>query len=767
MAIPDVQVNGRNVREVLISQGHSILAHLSDEKTVTYMRDQVWWKTMVKDVSDYCRSCQVCAVSKPQSGKPHGKLKTMPVPTYPWQYIGVDFVGPLPESSNRDGAFDMICVIIDQLTSMVHLVPSRQTYRATDVAELMFENVYKLHGLPERIVSDRDSLFTSKFWKRLHHLLGTELRMSSAFHPQTDGTTERANRTITQMIRQCVRPDQKDWVSKLPAIEFAVNSARSSTTGFSPFQLNYGRNPSPMIWKGQEEFPGVRKFAEQMKLAIMSAHDSIIAARVINTVQANRKRASADYKVGDLVYLSTKNLSLPKGRARKLAPKYLMLFAITKVLKEGATYQLDLSEELLKRGINPSFHASLLKPHVPSDDRRFPGRLPSQIPGFGDKPEEWIVEAIVAHRGKGNRSDFQILWKAGDRTWAPYREVAHLIAMYRYCELMGVGDPGELPAAYPKREEITRISASAIGLSEGYKNRSSGGGNTHPSAMFVHHFTEAEWNTCVLYNRRYENYARGGRINDHPGSPPHHFSNYRTLVARGVTTHHDATRYATRSYARSFEDPSPPSQGNVSMPPEALTSFFDAQIRMVELMQGGTQSAQLAVRPRPAPRNFNLFKPRDFHPFHRGRGNGRGRGRGRGPNNRGRFGRARPSLSFNKKWSRSLAEDVAMSEASQLTEDVFDVFGLGQEPVAGPSSMTEATPVPSDPSVVEISAGMIPGSSFDCGDVDDASFSETEELAKQLAGDISNIDIEEIAGNENVPGPNGKGKEVDRNPDFI
>lgn len=140
VAIPDIQVNGRNMREVLISQGHSILAQLSDEKTVTYMQDQVWWKTMVKDVSDYCRSCQVCAVSKPQSGKPHGKLKTMPVPMYPWQYIGIDFVGPLPESSNRYGAFDMICVIIDQLTSMVHLVPTRQTYRATDVAELMFEN---------------------------------------------------------------------------------------------------------------------------------------------------------------------------------------------------------------------------------------------------------------------------------------------------------------------------------------------------------------------------------------------------------------------------------------------------------------------------------------------------------------------------------------------------------------------------------------------------------------------------------------------------
>src|SRR6202000_3567975 len=220
------------------------------------------------------------------------------------------FVGPLPESTNRTGDYDMICVIIDLLTSMVHLVPTRQTYRAIDVAELMFEHIYKLHGIPERIISDRDSLFTSKFWKRLHHLIGSGLRMSSAFHPQTDGATERANRTIIQMIRQCVRPDQKDWVIKLPAIEFALNSARSSTTGFSPFQLNYGRNPSPMIWDAHDEFPGVRKFAEKMKMAIMSAHNSIIAARVVNTVRVNHKWAKVDHKVGVLVSLSTKNISL-------------------------------------------------------------------------------------------------------------------------------------------------------------------------------------------------------------------------------------------------------------------------------------------------------------------------------------------------------------------------------------------------------------------------------------------------------------------------
>lgn len=123
---------------------------------------------------------------------------------------------------------------------MVHLVPSHTTYKARQVAELMFESVYWYHGLPEAIVSDWDVLFTSKFWSRLHALMGTALRISSAYHPQTDGVTEHANQTFTQMLIQCVGPKQTNWVSKLPAIEFAINSAQSESTGYPPFCLNTG-----------------------------------------------------------------------------------------------------------------------------------------------------------------------------------------------------------------------------------------------------------------------------------------------------------------------------------------------------------------------------------------------------------------------------------------------------------------------------------------------------------------------------------------------
>ena len=249
---------------------------------------------------------------------------------------------------------------------------------------------------------------------------------------------------------------------KLPAIEFAMNSARTSMTSFTPFYLNYGCNPSPMIWKGEEVYPGIKQFAKNMKDAIMSAHDVIIASRIQCMIQANKKRRPANFNEGDLIYLSTKNIFLPKGRARKLAPKYLGPFQISKVLKEGATYQLGLSDKLIKQGINNLFYTLLLRPHVPNDDRHFLGRLLIQILGFGEKPEEWIVDSIATHHGKGMGSNFQIVWKAGDSTWAMYWEVAHLNALDWYCQLMGVENVANLPQNYVNEDSENKENNNIV-----------------------------------------------------------------------------------------------------------------------------------------------------------------------------------------------------------------------------------------------------------------------------------------------------------------
>jgi hypothetical protein len=443
LCIPDVLIGERRVRELLISHAHSILAHLGPSKTLTYLRENVWWKEISADVKAFCESCPTCQVSKPTNHQPYGLLETLDVPSRPWEMVGVDFVGPLPESKTLHGVFDMILVAIDHLTAMVHLAPTKQTYRAKDIAEVMFNLVYKLHGMPSRIVSDRDTLFTSTFWQKLNDLTGTELRMSTSFHPQTDGITERANRTITQMLRQCVSPDQRDWAIKLPAIEFAINSASSASRKEPPFVLIYGRQPPSMIWNVKSEYPGVRVFAQRMKDAVMSAHDAIIAARVKSTTVSNRKRKEAPFVIGDLVYLSTVNLSLPKGRARKLAPKFIGPFKILKDYRNNS-YLLDLPSDLKQRGLHPAFHAHLLRIHIPNDDRRFPGRQLNQVADIGSL-EEWSVSRVTDHNGQGTDSLFEIEYSTGDRVWLPYHEVSRLEVVSQYLEALGVPGIQHLP----------------------------------------------------------------------------------------------------------------------------------------------------------------------------------------------------------------------------------------------------------------------------------------------------------------------------------
>lgn len=430
-----------------------------------------------------------------------------------------------------------------------------------------------------------------------------------------------------------------------------MNSAHSSTTGFTPFYLNYGWNPSPMIWMTEEVYPGVRQFAEKMKEAIMSAHDAIISARVQHTVQANRKRLPAAFKQGDLVYLSTKNISLPKGRARKLSPKYLGPFPITKVIKEGATYQLGLSEELVKRGVNRAFHASLLRPHVPNDDRRFPGRLPVQIPGFGKRPEEWIVDSIVTHNGKGSNSEFLIVWKAGDKTWATYKEVAHLIALERYCELMGVRHPSDLPSNHvrdhPADEDpgdgnellVSRCfvwtSERDVAEAEGYIR---GGGQTSDRsnltmvaspASSTNAFTRAEYDACMSYKAWLESFLKGGTpLLDYPPPRYEEFLQYNTgPIDHPFNPYHPGyyspypMMYPSFGGHQAPVTHQPSNPATVSMPASSL----DTIVRMV-----GSQRE----RQRPAPRVVQYVD-------RGGRSSNRGYGRHARAGYRGRTGRGR------------------------------------------------------------------------------------------------------------------------------
>jgi hypothetical protein len=347
---------------------------------------------------------------------------------------------------------------------MVHLILSRINYTARQMAELMFEHIYKLHGLPTSIVSDRDVLFTSTFWKRLHDLIGTKLHMSSAYHPESDGGTERANRTVTQMLRQCIGPKQKDWVAKLPAVKFAMNSARSESTGYAPFFLSTGRMPRSMIWNTDKsrEYPGIARFAMERRLAIIAAHDSMIAARVKQTRNANRKRKVEPFRKEDMVYLSTKNIKFEKGLARKLIPKFIGPYKIIQDFSNGS-FKLELPAEMKQRGVHNVFHASLLRIHIPNDDQCFPGRLDSQLGVSTNATNEWAVERITNHYGRRSEAIFEVLWKSGDSTWMPYDQASKLLALREYLELLGISEIKDLPygSGKPPTDDVQLFAGCA------------------------------------------------------------------------------------------------------------------------------------------------------------------------------------------------------------------------------------------------------------------------------------------------------------------
>jgi len=331
------------------------------------------------------------------------------------------------------------------LTSMVHLVAMKTSATATEVAEKYLKEVVQLHGVATSIVSDRDPRFTSVFWTEVHRLLGTKLLMSTSFHPQTDGATERMNQVVNTVLRAVIKPDQSDWYEKLLMVEFAINSAENKSTGYAPFELNYGYIPTlkglidrvPTLFK-----PGVRHYAERAQSCLVAAHDAIIAARVNQTHQANkRRRVEPSYRVGDQVWLSTENLAMPKGRVQKLMPKFIGPFAITKEDRTTSSYQLDLPDEMKSRRIHNRFHVDRLRPYLGNDDILFPGREAKHVYDYGTpEDEEWYVDAIIGHAWQGWKIKFNVQWSLGDTTWEPYEHCKDLIALDEYLALHHVMD---------------------------------------------------------------------------------------------------------------------------------------------------------------------------------------------------------------------------------------------------------------------------------------------------------------------------------------
>ena len=243
--------------------------HLGREKTFLQVSNVFWWPHQYKWVANYVRSCEQCQRIKP-AGKNRAPLHPLPIPQDCWKSVSMDFVFGFPEDAARNTG---IVVFVDRLSKMVHIAPVRKHVTAEATACLFLEHVFRYHGLPESIVSDRDPRFTAAFWRELFRLLGTDLAMSTADHPETDGQTERANRVVEDIIRSIAVEHPRDWSKWLPYAEFAMNNSVHSSTTVTPFYFNALRHPRVPTTL----FEGVERSAVGGHLAALIADETCAA----------------------------------------------------------------------------------------------------------------------------------------------------------------------------------------------------------------------------------------------------------------------------------------------------------------------------------------------------------------------------------------------------------------------------------------------------------------------------------------------------------
>lgn len=248
---------------------------------------------------------------------------------------------------------DSILVFVDRLSKMVHLIPTTERINAKVFAQLFHEHVVCKHGMPKVLISDRGTVVNNVFWQELCKILGIDHRMSTSYHPQTDGQTERTNRVLEEMMRSYIHPDQKDWDLLLPSCEFAINNSVHSTTGNTPFYLNTGQHPlTPITMEVPEKVPEASQYTLGIDQAIKEAKEKFLIAQNKMQNAADKKRQPVLFKPGDKVMLTTRSknkkgnneiergMYLNKGSnvklARKLKPVYMGPFEVEHMVGEVA-----------------------------------------------------------------------------------------------------------------------------------------------------------------------------------------------------------------------------------------------------------------------------------------------------------------------------------------------------------------------------------------------------------------------------------------------
>jgi hypothetical protein len=284
---------------------------------------------------------------------------------------------------------------VDRLTKQVHFAPTKKKVTAVGLARVFRQVVYRQHGMPKVIVSDRDDRFMSKFWKALFASVGTELKFSTAFHPQTDGQSERANRTLEQFLRNYVGARQDDWDDYLDMAEFAMNDSVNMSTGYTPFQLMYGASPRTAVDMACESvLPATQKFVDDMSDALQHAKGRLVEAQAMQARNANARRRDVQFAVGDMVRMSTANLQLPSTMSKKLVHRYVGPFKVLEKV-HACAYKLQLPPAMK---IHPVLHVSnLLRWRVDGEHPEH-NVVGESLPPFAPTVQQRVIDQVLDKR---------------------------------------------------------------------------------------------------------------------------------------------------------------------------------------------------------------------------------------------------------------------------------------------------------------------------------------------------------------------------------
>ncbi|KAD3067765.1 hypothetical protein E3N88_35645 [Mikania micrantha] len=418
LVIPDIP----NLRLKLLQEAHDTLSsgHGGFLKTYKRLSTRYYWPKMKNDIRLFVQQCVVCQQQKYQALSPAGLLQPLPIPERIWEDVSMDFIVGLPPSNRAD----TILVVVDRLSKYAHFMCLSHPYTAKHVAAVFCKEVIRLHGFPRSIVSDRDVIFLSHFWQELFRLSHTKLKLSTSYHPQTDGQTEVLNRCLEAYLRCFTSEQPKKWGEYLAWAEYSYNTGYHTSTGTTPFAAVYGREPPLLVpyMVGETQNAELEQQLIDRDHMLKLLRDNLQKAQSRMKNQANTKRRDVNFQVGDFVFLKIqpyRQKTLAKRKYEKLSPRFFGPYRIKKVIGP-VSYELELPPEAR---IHPIFHVSMLK--LAHGDYSSTPTPP--LPLTNDWELHVQPAAILDHRwtSEAGKTVLEVLvsWKTRpveESTWEPY-----------------------------------------------------------------------------------------------------------------------------------------------------------------------------------------------------------------------------------------------------------------------------------------------------------------------------------------------------------